>query len=165
MFSLHLCLPPLTGGDVQKWCGQQGALELSPLVPVGSLDLAFPLFFSARRFWKKEARKKRILCPPLPRTPRVWCCTTSLSGIITLVGHLSLLAFGLSSASGPSRCSAAFPQMFGKRSQSQALLAGFPQQIPSSQGRWMSLTQAESMEGSSGWCQGLLLGARLQLVA
>lgn len=71
MFSLHLCLPLLTKGDVQKWCGQQGTLELSPLVPMGPLDLAFPLFFLEEDFGKKEGRKKRILYPSLPKTSRI----------------------------------------------------------------------------------------------
>lgn len=70
------------------------------------------------------------------------------------MGHVSSLAFGFSSAWGPSRCFAASPQMFGKRSQSQALLAAFPQQIPGSQGRQTLLTQAESMGGPQAGARG-----------
>lgn len=69
MFSLHLCLPPLTGGDVQKWCGQQGALELSPLVPVGSLDLAFPLFFQQEDFGKRRQGRRGSSAHPYPGHP------------------------------------------------------------------------------------------------
>lgn len=90
MFSLHLCLPPLTGGDVQKWCGQQGALELSPLVPVGSLDLAFPLFFSARRFLEKGGKEEE---DPLP-TP-----TQDTQGL--MLHHISVRNYNPSGTSIP----------------------------------------------------------------